>query len=442
MHRDERRGAAELAERDVPRLRATLAACAEARGGETSTRKRVAELAQLYARLGNEGKTRFLNLLAGFAVRPSVFAEPLAALPNASDIPAAASRLRDALEPPWLKILRSFNVLEDGTKFLVDLRADLLERTRESPALRPLEADLRELLETWFDLGFLELRRITWDAPASLLEKLGRYEAVHEVRGWLALKDRLDTDRRCFAYLHPAMPNEPLVFVEVALTDHLPDRIAPLIDPKAPRGDARSARVAAFYSISACQQGLSGISLGNALIKGVVSALSAELPHLRTFTTLSPIAGFRKWLDTQPEQPGWTADVRALLERVGWQRDAAAEAVLERPLLRLGARYLLEARDRNGGLEDPVERFHLSNGARLERICWLGDRSTKALRDSAGLMVNYVYRLDEIEANQEAYDDSQAIAASRQVRELAREPLEVPRRKRSTPPNSVSTANS
>ena len=435
IHRDERRGGSELSEREVPRLRALLAACADARGGEASTRKRIATLAELYTRLGAEGKTRFLRLLAEFAVRPAVFAEPLAELESNPDVPAAASRLRDALEPPWLRILRSFNVLENGTKFLVDLRADVLERSREFSELRPLEADLRELLATWFDLGFLELRRITWDAPASLLEKLARYEAVHEVRGWLGLKDRLDTDRRCFAYLHPAMPNEPLVFVEVALTDHLPDRIAPLIDPKAPRGDAGAAKVAAFYSISACQQGLAGISFGNALIKGVVSALSAEHQHLRTFTTLSPIPGFRAWLDAQPEQPGWNAESRALLERPGWPRDAALELALERPLLRLCARYLLEARGRDGAPLDPVERFHLSNGARLERLCWLGDRSAKGLRESAGLMVNYLYRLDEIETNQEAYGGTQTIAASRTVRELAREPLETPRLKRpvSTP---------
>jgi malonyl-CoA decarboxylase len=279
-------------------------------------------------------------------------------------------------------------------------------------------------------LGFLELRRITWDAPASLLEKLAQYEAVHEVRSWLALKDRLDTDRRCFAYLHPAMPNEPLVFVEVALIDALPDRVAPLIDPKAPLGDAHRASVAAFYSISNCQRGLAGISLGNALIKGVATALAAEFPQLHTFTTLSPLPGFRAWLDAQAEQPGWGIESRALIENSGWTRDAAARDALERPLIRLCARYLLEARGRDDGAADPVERFHLSNGARLERICWFGDRSAKGLRESLGLMVNYVYRLDEIEANQEAYLSSGAIVASRAVRDLARESLETPRRKR------------
>jgi malonyl-CoA decarboxylase len=275
------------------------------------------------------------------------------------------------------------------------------------------------LLATWVDIGFLELRRITWDASAQLLEKLARYEAVHEVRSWLDLKDRLDADRRCYAYLHPAMPGEPLIFVEVALVGEMSDKIAPLLDPTAPRGDPREASAAVFYSISNCQRGLAGISLGNVLIKRVVDALSADFRRLRLFATLSPVPGFRRWLDTRlTEGEGLPSALAAALAKRTWHRDPTTEQALRKPLLRLGARYLLEEKAPDGGPRDPVARFHLGNGARLERLNWLADTSAKGIRESAGMMVNYVYRTDEIDANREAYAAGGRIVASRAIRDM------------------------
>ena len=414
----------ELLPRDIARVREAMAACLSARGGEVSARTRAAALGRCYLSLDAEGRARFLETLAEFDLNRDAIFAGVAGLGESESEPAfadAARKLRGALQPPWLTLLRQFNELPDGIKFLVDLRADILALPAPSPAMRRLELDLKELLASWFDTGFLELRRITWDAPATFLEKLAKYEAVHEVRSWLDLKNRLDSDRRCFAYLHPAMPNEPLIFVEVALVDRMSESIAPLLDADAPRQNPAEATTAIFYSISNCQRGLAGISFGNALIKNVVAALSAEFRTLRTFATLSPMPGFRSWLDALPEDD---ADVsvevrRALTTRV-WKRDPAQAESLRRPLLRAASRYLLEARAGDGGAADSVARFHLGNGARLERLNWLADTSPRGLREAAGIMVNYLYRLDEIDLNHEAYVSEGRVAASKSVRDSLR----------------------
>ena len=410
----------ELPARDLARVRQTMIACLAARGGEVSARARAAALGRAYLSLNAEGKRRFLETLAEFDADRSAIAGAIVALGETRDDDSAfgdaAQELRSKLRPPWLALLRQFNELPDGAKFLVDLRADLLALGDVSPALRRLERDLRDLLATWFDTGFLELRRITWDAPATLLEKLAGYEAVHEVRSWMDLKNRLDSDRRCFAYLHPVMPSEPLIFVEVALVDGISDNIGPLLDADAPRGYPADATTAVFYSISNCQKGLAGISFGNALIKRVVDALSQELRGLRTFATLSPLPGFRKWFESEGAEHA--AALTSPLSKRNWHRDAALAGSLRGPLMRAAARYLLVAKAGDGGALDPVARFHLGNGARLDRLNWLADTSAKAMREAAGMMANYVYRLDEIDANHEAYTGDGTIPASRAVHDL------------------------
>jgi malonyl-CoA decarboxylase len=302
--------------------------------------------------------------------------------------------------------------------------------------LAGLEEDLKRLLANWFDIGFLELKRITWESPAALLEKLMAYEAVHEIRGWTDLKNRLDADRRCFAFFHPRMPDEPLIFVEVALVSGMTGDIHALLDEAAPIGDPHAADTAIFYSISNCQRGLDGISFGDFLIKRVVDALATELPRLKVFATLSPVPGFRAWLERESgaayshlllptersaiDALGGEApehDLAALLDHYADPRIATA---LRDPLIRLCARYLLHEQTPSGRALDPVAHFHLSNGARVERLNWLGDTSPKGLQQSAGIMVNYLYRLSEIETNHEAYRGEGRVAAASTIRNLLR----------------------
>jgi malonyl-CoA decarboxylase len=391
---------------DVDQLREEMAAVIEGRGGDIVTRKRTLEISKRYAGLGASGRRQFFEVLAGFNVDRAEVDAAIAAVesaPDAAERADAERKLRDALVPSRVRLLRAFNSLPSGVKFLVEMRADMLDVGKTAPDLRPLATDLKELLASWFDLGFLDMRRISWDAPASLLEKLGRYEAVHEVRGWLDLKNRLDVDRRCFAFMHPAMPDEPLIFVEVALTTEMTGEMASLLDQRAPVTDPAQATNAIFYSISNCQRGLDGISFGNALIKRVVQELANEFRHLRTFVTLSPMPRFREWLETQGAiGEGGDVPLKAMFVNRAWSRDAGVAAELRVPLMQLAAHYLLEAK-RGKRAFDPVAHFHLSNGARLERINWLADTSAKGMRESAGMMVNYLYRLDQIDDNQIAY---------------------------------------
>ena len=406
--------AGEATHLDVEQLREEMAACIEARGGDFATRAGATRIGTRYTSLAPAARKRFFEVLAGFDVdRPAVDAA-MAAVASAADAnerSAAERRLREALVPSRVRLLRAFNSLPSGVKFLVEMRADLLDIVRTEPHLRPLEADLKELLASWFDIGFLEMRRISWEAPASLLEKLGRYEAVHEVRGWSDLKNRLDVDRRCFAFLHPAMPDEPLIFVEVALTTEMSGNMAALLDQHAPVTDPALATNAIFYSISNCQRGLDGISFGNALIKRVVQELTREFRHLRTFVTLSPMPRFREWLETQS---GTDVPLKAMFVNRGWSRDVEAAATLKAPLMQLAAHYLIEAK-RGKRAFDPVAHFHLSNGARLERINWLADTSARGMRESAGMMANYLYRLDQIDDNQAAYARDGRVVANPHV---------------------------
>jgi malonyl-CoA decarboxylase len=410
---------------DTDALREEMAACIEGRGGDVEIRARATQIGTRYAALAPAARIKFFEVLLSFDVDRAAVDAAIAAVAAAAGPTARANAergLRATLAPSRVRLLRAFNSLPSGVKFLVEMRADLLDAVKTAPELQPLEADLKDLLASWFDLGFLEMRRISWDAPASLLEKLGHYEAVHEVRGWSDLKNRLDADRRCFAFMHPAMPDEPLIFVEVALTTEMSGEMASLLDQRAPVTDPALATNAIFYSISNCQRGLDGISFGNALVKRVVQELAREFRHLRTFVTLSPMPRFRDWLATQGAPDG-TSDVplKAMFVHRGWSRDASAAATLRAPLMQLAAHYLLEAK-RGKRAFDPVAHFHLSNGARLERINWLADTSAKGMRESAGMMVNYLYRLDQIDDNQAAYTLDGRIVASPVVTALVAPP--------------------
>ncbi len=335
----------------------------------------------------------------------------------------ALRSLRAALEPPRELVFRHLAVAPGSPRLAIDLRAELLALRERHPELAAelalVDEDLRAFLAQRFDPTLLELRQLTWSDSAALLERLARSEAVHAVRGWFDLKDRLDVDRRCYAFFHPALPELPLVFTEVALTLELVTSIRTILDKDAAPVDPRAARSAIFYSISATEPGLTGVPLGNALIKRAVEKLKTELPKLRTFATLSPLPGFAAWVrglgaEVAPE-------VRAALAVPGWQRDPAAVALLQQPLTRLAARYLVGAKRSDGTPRDAVARFHIGNGAILERIDWLADPTERGLKQSFGVMVNYRYALERVAANQLAYATDRTVETSPAVAALVRE---------------------
>ena len=330
-------------------------------------------------------------------------------------------QLHFASEPRRQELIRRLNRAPRGTSELVAMRADLLALMNGSHDLAALDRDIVHLLGSWFNRGFLVLRRIDWSTPANILEQIIRYEAVHEISDWNDLRRRIDpVDRRCYAFFHPALADEPLIFVEVALTETMPSAIAPLLAVDRQPVAIERARTAVFYSISNTQRGLGGISFGSFLIKQVVEELRRELPKLDTFVTLSPVPGFMQWLKQANDVPV-TDDDRALLQHLdepNWFENTETIAQLRSLLEPLAAHYFLKARTAKGRLIDSVARFHLGNGARLERIDWLGDLSAKGMRESAGIMVNYLYRLDDIEKNHEAYANDGLVVASSAVKKL------------------------
>lgn len=337
---------------------------------------------------------------------------------TASDV--SAGELHFASEPRRQELFRRLNRVSGATRDLVAMRADLLDLMPSNADLKVVDRDLAHLLGSWFNRGFLVLRRIDWSTPAIVLEKVIRYEAVHEIRGWADLRRRIDpADRRCYAFFHPALNDEPLIFVEVALTETIPGAIAPLLAEDRALASAERVRTAVFYSISNCQRGLAGISFGNFLIKQVVEELRRELPKLDSFVTLSPVPGFTAWLKS--DEPGLSDGERAtlaILDGADWPSDPPSVESLRTLIEPLAAQYFLKAKTSRGQPVDPVARFHLGNGARLERIDWLGDTSPKGLRESAGLMVNYLYRLDDIEKNHEAFANQGEVAASSAVKKM------------------------
>ena len=426
----------DLPDDDIPRLKNRVDACLASKGGETARRVRAAELGQAYLSLSAVGRKKFLLTLAHDYGLPREAAMAEVERWRASKEPARA--LRRALEPPAVRLLREFVGVPQGVKFVVDLRAELLALGRSDAAAKALSEDLRPLLGAWFDVGFLDLVRIDWKSSASLLEKLVAYEAVHAIRSWRDLKNRLDSDRRCFAFFHPRMPEEPLIFVEVALVQGLAGNVQSLLDARAETSDPGEANTAIFYSISNCQQGLAGISFGNFLIKRVADRLANEMPRIKEFATLSPIPGLRQHIDGRLKTEGddvlTSAEIASLVPVIGDARGAAAvRKLLDRPtwwevpainkalrpiLCRLAAHHLTTP-DAKGRALDRVAHFHLGNGAVIERLNWLADTSANGFRQSYAMMVNYRYKLGDVDANHEAYANGR-IVASREVRALAK----------------------
>jgi malonyl-CoA decarboxylase len=379
------------------------------------------EVLDRYRDLDEPGRLSFFAMLAkAYGPDREKLAQAIEAWraqPNDED----ASDLHFASEPRRQELIRRLNRAPGGTSALVAMRADLLSAMNGHKDLATLDRDVVHLLSSWFNRGFLVLRRIDWSTPANILEQIIRYEAVHEIRDWDDLRRRIDpADRRCYAFFHPALVDEPLIFVEVALTESIPSAIAPLLAEDRQPVPVDRARTAVFYSISNTQRGLGGISFGNFLIKQVVEELRRELPKLENFVTLSPVPGFMKWLKTADDVPV-SDEERALLAHLDepdWFNNSELAAQLRAVVEPLAAHYFLRARTSKGRLIDSVARFHLGNGARLERIDWLGDLSPKGLRESAGIMVNYLYRLDDIEKNHEAYANEGEVVASSAVKKL------------------------
>jgi malonyl-CoA decarboxylase len=346
---------------------------------------------------------------------------------QASPSDKTAAEIHAAAESRRQELLRRLNLAPGGTATLVRMREQLLNALDHRDDLKAVDADLVHLFSSWFNRGFLVLRRIDWSTPAMILEKIIRYEAVHRIRSWDDLRRRIDPpDRRCYAFFHPALLDEPLIFVEIALSREIPDAIAPILSVQRDGVEPEKATTATFYSISNCQRGLAGVSFGNFLIKQVVQEISRENPRLKTFVTLSPAPDFARWLDRERKMENSTAltpDDRVALEgldRQGWWQVPQAREPMQEPLLRAAAHYYLREKNRRDLPLDAVARFHLGNGARLERLNWLADGSDNGITQSYGLMVNYLYDLDDIEKNHEAYAEGRRVVASNAVRRLLR----------------------
>jgi malonyl-CoA decarboxylase len=374
--------------------------------GEVSGARLAADVLRIWQSLDAAETEAFFDRLV------TVFTPDAAAVSRAAEAyqkdasPATLTRLQTVVDSPRQELFRRWNMTPGGTAGLMALRRRLLLTLKAHPERAGVDADLMHLFRSWFNRGFLVLQRIDWHTPAVILERLIEYEAVHQIQGWRDLRRRLDVDRRCYAFFHPVLPDEPLIFIEVALTTGMTADVRPLIDPESPVGDPAKADTAVFYSITNCQPGLRGVSFGNVLIKQVVEDLGREFPRLRTFATLSPIPGFRAWLEAQ--------DTR-------WAQTDALKATLaaRRELTMMCARYLVRAQ-RNHEPADPVARFHLANGAALERLNWMADPSPTGLQRSFGLMANYVYRPEDLERNHEVYARESRVIASRTIERLAR----------------------
>ena len=391
--------------------------------GEASGVALAREILSAYSELTTGPRIAFFEALA---VRFSVDRERIDA---AVDVwtrlgtDEAAAELHLAAEPRRQELFRRLNLAPGGTAALVAMREDLMDALVHRDDLNPVDQDFVHLFSSWFNRGFLVLRRIDWSTPAMILEKIIRYEAVHEIASWEDLRRRIDPpDRRCFAFFHPALVDEPLIFVEVALTREIPDAVAPILAMNRDAVAADRTKVAVFYSISNCQRGLAGVSFGNFLIKQVVEEISRENAKLQTYVTLSPSPDFARWLDrerkTENSKVLSAEDCEVLkgLDQPDWWRQPESNDALKDSFLRAAAWYYLNARNRRGLPVDSVARFHLGNGARLERLNWLADLTEKGLDQSYGLMVNYLYDLEHIEKNHEAYAEGRRVVASNAVR--------------------------
>lgn len=340
----------------------------------------------------------FSTLAAEFDLEPSDVSAALKAYSENSD-KSSYRAFAYAAEPPRQEIVRRLNQVPGATALLVRMRADLLNVLKSDPTLGPVDEDFQHLFKSWFNRGFLVLRPITWQSPANILEKIIEYEAVHAIDNWDALRARLaPDDRRCFAFFHPAMPDEPLIFVEVALTKGIPGSIQDLLSTDREALSLNQINSAVFYSISNCQKGLAGISFGNSLIKQVATQLTQEIPNLSSFVTLSPIPGLANWMDTQ----GLSGDLS------------------NTELRALAAHYLLNAKGKSNRPLDQVERFHLNNGAMVYDIHPRGDLSPKGNTQSRGAMVNYLYEMTRVAENHEKFAAKGHVTATKSVVSAAR----------------------
>ncbi|MEO1608085.1 MAG: malonyl-CoA decarboxylase [Pseudomonadota bacterium] len=399
--------------------------------GEASGVAIARQLAHHYEMSTQDAKLSFFSYLAN-TLKPNTEKVCLAAQEYMSKPnPDNLVKLQNSLASPLQEFFRRVNSAAGGTAEIVRMRSDLIGFMRTQPdleELRIIDRDVEHLLQSWFNRGFLVLRRIDWNTPASILDKIIAYEAVHQINGWDDLRRRLNpADRRCFAFFHPSLVDEPLIFVQVALMNEIPANISSVLALEPSKLEEETApTTAVFYSISNCQNGLRGISFGNFLIKQVVEELSRECPSLRTFVTLSPVPGFASWLENLADTEhcdilGESTQETVTTIRAGeWAINEALVDKLEPSMQALAAAYLLNARNNRGQPVDPVARFHLGNGARLERINWPADLSSRGLRQAHGLMVNYLYVLGDIEKNHEAYANDGTIAAGRSIRSMVK----------------------
>jgi malonyl-CoA decarboxylase len=396
--------------------------------GEVSGARRAAEALTAYESLDGAALDVFFDRLVDEFSPDPTRVERAARAYTAEPSQANLVRLQTEVEPPRQELFRRFNMAPGATAVLVNMRENVLETLAAHPERRGLDADLEHLFRSWFNRGFLILQRIDWRTPALILERLIEYEAVHQIQGWRDLRRRLADDRRCYAFFHPAMPDEPLIFIEVALTRGLAAHVQPLLNPDERVVDPSDADCATFYSITNCQKGLQGVSFGNFLIKQVAEDLGREFPRLKTFATLSPIPGFTRWIEScgdtaaRAQIPPNLASLVQRAERGDPLDLDAIGAELRRATCALCAYYLLHAKRGHEPL-DPVARFHVANGARLERLNWMGDTSPRGVEQSLGLMVNYVYRLGDVERNHEAYAKQYRIAASGEFQRLVKSRL-------------------
>ncbi|HUY18608.1 MAG TPA: malonyl-CoA decarboxylase family protein [Candidatus Binataceae bacterium] len=393
---------------------------------ESSSRSHAGEIARNYLSAGARRRMIFVRVLAhDFGASIDTRQHRAGGEGAVRDRPTSSPMLQST-QPPRLIVMRRLAELPDGLRLLMGLRGDLMDAARADGSMRAVEEELHRLLAAYFNVDLLEVRRVTWRSPEAVLKKLIEHEAVHEIHGWQDLRNRLDADRRCFALFHPRMPDEPLVFVEVALCDAIAGDIGALLDEHAPLGDPLSADTAVFYSISNCHRGLAGTSLGQFLITRAVGELAVELPGLKIFVTLSPIPGFANWLKAALDRdatPSLTSGEREGLQILQAARRSADTLTIESvrdPLMRLGAHYLMRVRRRDGKrAADAVAHFHLRNGARIERLDWLADRSEKGLRQSYGLMVNYRYEPAMLAKRAAAYVEGGVIGAAPEIEALA-----------------------